>query len=68
MPIARWTSPGSKVNEVRSTSVNTGSSPFQSTACADAANVKEGITTSPVRSVARNTNIRPAVHEATATQ
>jgi hypothetical protein len=51
-----------------STSAKTGRIPFHATACAVAENVNDGMTTSPDRSDAFNTNIRPAVHDETATQ
>jgi hypothetical protein len=49
-------------------STNAGRNPFQATAWAVAANVKDGKMTSPERPAARSTNIKPEVQEETATQ
>jgi hypothetical protein len=67
-PIALDTDSGERVRVSGSTSAKTGRKPFHATACAVAANVKDGTMTSPERSRARRTSIRPAVHDDTATQ
>ena len=67
-PMARAADSGESVRVAGSMSANTGRSPFHATAWAVAAKVNEGMTTSPESSVARMTNMSPAVHDDTATQ
>ena len=67
-PIARAAASGERVCVASSMSANVGCRPFHATACAVAANVKEGTTTPPDNPDARRVSMSPDVHEDTATQ
>ena len=66
-PSEESTESGLSVSVAGSMSAKTGRRPFHDTACAVAANVNDGSTTSPVSSAHRSTSISPEVQEETAT-